>query len=371
MPPESSIATPFHLSFIHPDVTADHRAHPADALHGNAAEPQRLDPQVHEFLQQYPEAAFSTGDLARMREAYVRSRRELQAAPAALAAVEDRTIAGPGGPLPLRIYRPLQGTQAGPLPCLLYAHGGGFVLGNLESHDPLCRSLAAQGQCAVVAVDYRLAPEHRFPAAVEDVHAALRWVAETGQTHGFDTGRIAVGGDSAGGNLAAVSALLAREQGLALALQLLFYPVTDLHHHLPSHTLYGSGYRLGHANLLWYREQYLADARQMDDWRASPLRAADLGGLPPAFVITAGFDPLCDEGRRYAERLHEAGISVTHECFRGMIHGFMLMNAHLAAGHHALHRAGQALRSAFGRVRLPNSPRPSGAPAPVVAGRSA
>lgn len=333
-----------------------------------AGEPLALDPQVSDFFQKFPEAAFARGDLAQLRRGYVQARLALQAAPPALAQVRDLAMPGPGGPLALRLYRPLSfegKVLDGALPCLLYCHGGGFVLGDLESHDPLCRALATQGQCVVLAVDYRRAPEHRFPAAVEDAAAALQWAASQAAALGIDPARLAIGGDSAGGNLAAVTAITARERKLALALQLLLYPVTDLAHDLPSHTRFASGYRLTHADLLWFREQYLADAGQQADWRASPLRAPDLRGLAPAFVITAGHDPLLDEGVNYARRLHEAGVGVTHECFTGMIHGFALMTAHLAAGHHAIYRAGQALRSAFGLAQLPHAPRPPRAGRPA------
>jgi acetyl esterase len=309
-----------------------------------------LDPQARDFLQQQAGRVFSRENMVQARIAYRESRIASQAAPGPLAEVRDLVAEGAQGGLPARLYRPrsLQDAPVGGLlPCLVYFHGGGFVLGDLDSHDSLCRTLAIQGQCMVLAIDYRLAPEHRFPCAADDALAILPWLRRQAAGLGIDARRLAVGGDSAGGCLAAVAALGERDAGRPLCLQLLFYPVTDLAHDLPSHTTLGEGYGLTHANLLWYRSQYLADPHQHLDWRASPLRAASHAGLPPAFIVTAGYDALLDEGRVYAERLLQAGVTVTHECFRGMIHGFLLLSAHLAAAHHAIHRAGQALRAAF------------------------
>jgi acetyl esterase len=264
----------------------------------------------------------------------------------------------------LRLYKPFSLTGEQPaevLPCLVYFHGGGFTLGDLDSHDGLCRALSHQGQCALVAVDYRLAPENPFPAAVEDAIAAVQWVRSQAHALGLDGARLAVGGDSAGGALAAVVAIALRNQSPALAMQLLLYPVTDMAHELPSHDRLAQGYGLTREALLWFRANYLTDLSQVADWRVSPLRAdpARLAGLPPACVITAGFDPLLDEGRRYAERLQAAGVPLTYECFGGMIHGFMLMTAHVAAGRHAIYRAGQSLRATFGMTvpHLPTSAR--------------
>ncbi len=288
--------------------------------------------------------------MVQARIAYRESRMACQSAAGPLVEVKDLLAELAQGAVRARLYRPraMQGVSLdGPLPCLVYFHGGGFVLGDLDSHDPLCRALAIQGQCAVLAIDYRLAPEHRFPCATEDALAVLPWLREQASRLGIDARRLAVGGDSAGGCLAAVAALGERDAGRPLCLQLLFYPVTDLAHDLPSHASLGEGHGLTHADLLWYRSQYLTDPAQCLDWRASPMRAASHAGLAPAFIVTAGYDPLLDEGRVYAERLLQAGVTVTHECFRGMIHGFILLSAQLAAAHHAIHRAGQALRAAF------------------------
>jgi acetyl esterase len=323
-----------------------------------------LDPQVQLLLERWarePQPAYASMTPDEARRAYRESRLCLQGEPQAVAAVEslfmDKAENGAVQRIALRLYRPLLQSQnpiSGPLPCLVYFHGGGWTLGDLESHDGLCRALAQAGQCAVAAVDYRLAPEHRFPAAVEDAIAATRWIAARADVLGIDTERLAVGGDSAGGTLAAAVALALRGSNVRLVLQLLFYPATDMAHELPSHERLAEGYALTRTSLLWFRANYLSSPangrdleRNIADWRASPLRAGDLAGLPPASIVTAGFDPLVDEGRAYAERLHAAGVPLRYECFNGMIHGFLLMTGELAASRHAIHRAGQALREAF------------------------
>lgn len=324
-----------------------------------------LDPQVRNLLQsmanQPPISYYSLGPDG-ARQSYRESRQRLQGPPVGVAEVRDMQAATAAGPLGMRLYKPFSltgGQLHGALPCLVYFHGGGFTLGDLDSHDGLCRGLSHQGQCALVAVDYRLAPEHRFPAAVEDAIAAVQWVRSQAQALGLDGSRVAVGGDSAGGALAAVVAMALRGEAPALALQLLLYPITDMAHDLPSHHRLAEGYGLTRESLLWFRANYLPDPTLVSDWRASPLRG-ELAGLPPACVITAGFDPLLDEGRRYAERLLEAGVPLTYECFGGMIHGFALMTAQVAAARHAIYRAGQSLRTAFGITvpHLPASSRP-------------
>lgn len=327
-----------------------------------ADESHALDPQVRTLLES-PAARslpfYASLGAAAARQAYRESRLLLQASPVAMAEVTDILAPAACGPLRLRLYKPLSfkgEPLAGPVPCLVYFHGGGFVLGDLESHDRLCRSLAQQGQCALVAVDYRLAPEHRFPAAADDAIAAVHWVRSQAGKLGLDGERVAVGGDSAGGTLAAVAAIALRGQEVPLALQLLLYPITDMGHELPSHHRLAEGYGLTRESLLWFRAQYLPDLAMASDWRASPLRAADHAGLAPACVITAGFDPLLDEGRMYADRLLGSGVAVTYECFFGVVHGFMLMTAHVAAGRHAIQRAGQALRTAFGNLPPHRSP---------------
>jgi acetyl esterase len=242
----------------------------------------------------------------------------------AVASVQALSLPGPAGSIPARLYRPAAGDAL--LPGLVYFHGGGWTIGDLDTHDTLCRELANGSGCALVSIDYRLGPEHRFPAAVDDAIAATRAVALQSAALGIDATRLAVGGDSAGGNLAAVVALAARDAGdLPLAFQLLIYPATDLHHDAPSHTRNGQGLLLTTENIHWFRGNYLAMQEQRDDWRASPLRATDHSRLPPALMLTAGFDPLVDEGRDYADRMAAAGSVVTSVCFERQVHGFITM----------------------------------------------
>jgi len=269
-----------------------------------------------------------------------------------LARVEDLAAPGPGGDIPLRLYAP-QARSAGPLPVLLYFHGGGWVIGDLDTHDVLCRQLALAAGCAVVAVDYRLAPEHRFPAAVDDCLAATAWVAQQAERLGLDAARVAVGGDSAGGNLAAVVALHTRdarpeEKLPALALQLLIYPATDQRRGAPSHAANGEGYLLTRQSMDYYHDHYLVDARSDLDWRASPLLHQDLSRLPPALVITAGYDPLRDEGLQYAQRLTEAGNRATLVNFERMVHGFIVMGKALDEADAAIALCAYELRRALG-----------------------
>ncbi|MBE0623088.1 MAG: alpha/beta hydrolase [Burkholderiales bacterium] len=261
--------------------------------------------------------------------------------------VRDLAAPGPAGAIPLRLYRGL-GTEAGaPLPVLVYFHGGGWTIGDLDTHDIVCRTLANKARCAVVSVDYRMGPEHKFPAAVDDCVAATRWVAREATALSVDATRIAVGGDSAGGNLATVVAITLRDAGgPPLVFQALAYPATDQRMDSASHTKFGEGYLLTRNNMLWFRDNYLASA-DYDDWRASPIRAADLARLPQAHIITAGYDPLVDEGRAYSDRLVAAGVPVLYECFEGMAHGFLTMGGVVATANHALYRFGQSLAQAF------------------------
>lgn len=240
---------------------------------------------------------------------------------APVARVEDRVVAGPAGAIPARLYVPAADTR--PRGLVVYYHGGGWVVGDLDTHDPLCRFLAHEADVAVLAVDYRLAPEHRFPAAVEDARAALRAAVGEAEALGIDPGRVAVAGDSAGGNLAAVVAQLAtREGGPQLAVQLLIYPVTQLSWKHASYRLFGDGFFLTEKEMDWYRGHYLASESAALDPRASPLLAPDLRGLPPAIVLTAGFDVLRDEGEAYARRMEEAGVRVRLRRHAGQVHGF-------------------------------------------------
>ena len=260
----------------------------------------------------------------------------------------DRRIPGPGSELPIRIYQPREAKPGELLPVLVWFHGGGFVIGDLDTHDSACRMLANQADCLVVAVDYRLAPEFKFPAAVEDSMAALRWVALHARELGGDPERIAVGGDSAGGNLAAVCALLARNEGYPrLAFQLLIYPCTAPEPETPSHRKFAEGYVLTRNTITWFYKQYVRSPKEFHDFRFAPLVADDLSNLPPALLLVAGFDPLRDEGVDYAKRMIEAGNRVTLVNYEGMIHGFYLMGAAVDAAKRAIAQSAQALKEAF------------------------
>jgi acetyl esterase len=285
--------------------------------------------------------------------AYYRDRRSVtQPAPAEVALVRELAADGAHGAIPLRLYRPLGSSGTAALPVLVYYHGGGWTIGDLDTHDSLCRELANGAGCAVVSVDYRLGPEHRFPAAVVDCIAATRWVhAHAGKLR-LDASRLAVGGDSAGGNLAAVVAISARDSGdLPLAFQLLIYPATDQHRQHPSHTENGQGYLLTSDSMDYYAGHYLADRAHYDDWRASPLLHADLAALPPALVLTAGYDPLRDEGAAYAERLTAAGNRASYVCFDRQIHGFITMGKVIDEANTAVALCATELRRAFSGAR--------------------
>jgi acetyl esterase len=305
-----------------------------------------LDPQVEFVLAQIEQLGLKSFTEASPPEA----RRLFEAAtPAgageAVAAVEDRVVPGPAGEVPVRVYTP--DTQ-GPHPALVYFHGGGFVIGSIGTHDATCRALTNSARCVVVSVDYRLAPEHPFPAAPEDCYAAASWVAKNAAELGVDGERVAVGGDSAGGNLAAVVAQLARERGHPrLVHQLLIYPVTNHSFETASYAENAEGYLLEREMMRWFWNHYLANELDGADPKASPLRGTDLSGLAPATVLTAEFDPLRDEGEAYAERLREAGVPTVHTRYRGMIHGFFGMTDALDAAKAAVAQAGGELRKAY------------------------
>ena len=262
--------------------------------------------------------------------------------------VRDLAADGPVGSIPLRVYRPAGVSDSQRLPALVFFHGGGWVIGDLETHDVACRQVTAEAGVSVIAVDYRLAPEHKFPAAVDDAWAATRWIVAHADELGIDATRLAVGGDSAGGNLAAVVALLARDAGAPrIALQILTYPVTDLVSESQSYADLADGYMLTRDSMRWFRAQYLAKEADAADWRVSPLRAPSLAGLPPALVITAGYDPLRDEGEAYARRLREAGVTVDAVCFGGMIHGFVPMGKLIETAFRAVTLIAGSLRYAL------------------------
>lgn len=277
------------------------------------------------------------------REAYVAASEVLELPRARLPRVEDISIpAADGTPLPARLYA----SSRDELPVLLYTHGGGFVIGNLETHDSLCRQLALRSGAAVIALDYRLAPEHPFPTAVEDSWMALAWLARNAATLGLDAARIAVGGDSAGGTLAAVAAIHARDIGLPLRSQLLITPGTMAHADTPSHRQFASGYLLEAKGIAWFFDHYI-EAAYREDWRFAPLMADDLEGVAPACMILAECDPLVDEGMAYADALRMAKVDVSLELYRGVTHDFIKLGRMLAEAHHAQDAAAAALKKAF------------------------
>ncbi|MRJ75191.1 alpha/beta hydrolase fold domain-containing protein [Aeromicrobium sp. SMF47] len=301
-----------------------------------------LDPEMQLLLrlQRLEGPAAESVAISRGRRIIVSSSR-LAGGNQPIGAITDRTIDGPGGPLGLRFYTPRGLT--GRAPALVFFHGGGWIYGDLESHDATCRFLAEEAQVRVVAVDYRLAPEAPFPAAVDDVLAAWSWMVEHAPGLGIDPDRIAVGGDSAGGNLAAVVAQQTAGSASAPAFQLLIYPVTDFLNRAPSRTTYAEGFFLTKAFMDLAEENYLVGGEDRSDPRLSPLYG-DVSGVAPAYVVTAGFDPLLDEGDAYAEKLREAGVPVEHVREDGLIHGFVNMVAIGRTAPKAVRRAAAALQ---------------------------
>jgi acetyl esterase len=291
--------------------------------------PVTLDPDAAAVFKAFQEAgrpAYETLTAPQAREFYLAGRVVSNPEPPELRSVTPLSIPASHGSIPARIYTPKTLRLAGGLaPCLVFFHGGGWVIGDLDSHDVVCRKLADEGELIVISVDYRLAPEHKFPAAVDDAIASTKWIAENAKRLGVDASRLMVGGDSAGGNLAAVVSLAARDgNGPPIAGQVLIYPATDFSMKHPSHSEPETSILLTHSVIRWFCNHYLAGA-DIDDWRASPARARTLAGLPPAYVLTAGADPLRDEGDEYARRLKEAGVPVTYRHFAGQFHGFFTM----------------------------------------------
>jgi acetyl esterase len=263
----------------------------------------------------------------------------------AVARVENRTIPGPVQPIPIRIYWPVTGRR---LPVLVYFHGGGWVIGNLDQVDPQCRALANGAQCVVVNVDYRLAPEHKYPAAVEDAYAAVQYVSQHAAEFDADAGRIAVGGDSAGGTLATVACLMARDSGgPPIVFQLLVYPVTDYDDNRPSMAEFADGYLLTRSLMKYFWGHYVASPEEGRGPHASPINATSLKGLPPALVLTAECDPIRDQGEAYARRLQEAGVPVTAKRYAGAIHVFFNLGGAIDSGKEAVSDAAAALHKAF------------------------
>ena len=290
--------------------------------------PVVLDPDavaVYKAFQEAGRPAYETLTPPEAREYYMQARLVANPEPPELLSAESLAIPSPHGRIPARIYTPKKLRKAdGLAPGLVFFHGGGWVIGNLETHDVVCRKLAHESEMIVMSVDYRLAPEHRFPAAVEDAVTATKWLGANAKALGVDASRLVVGGDSAGGNLAAVVSLDARENGPRLAGQLLVYPATDFSRKHPSHSEPETSILLTHTVVTWFMNNYLGDA-DINDWRASPARARTLAGLPPAYVLTVGGDPLRDEGDEFAARLKEAGVAVAYRHFPGQFHGFFTM----------------------------------------------
>ena len=309
-----------------------------------------IDPQAREFLDRLAAAALPTTD--RLSVAQARAQMEVSTRflgrPPRVEAVRDVKIDGPGGEIPVRVVTPLRAGQ-GPLPVVVYFHGGGWVVGDLASHESLCRAMANASGAIVASVGYRLAPEHRFPAAAEDAFAAFRWFSEQAVEVGGDPSRVAVCGDSAGGNLAAVVALMARDGGRpGPTLQVLAYPALDADPETESYRRFAEGYFLTRNEMMWYWDQYVPDVAERSRPYAAPLRAEDLSGLAPALVLTAGYDVLRDEGEHYARRLDAAGVAVTLTRYPGMIHGFLRRYPFFDEGRRAVDEIATALRSAFG-----------------------
>jgi acetyl esterase len=309
----------------------------------------RLDPEARAYLEasaalglpSIPEqGAVAAREAARLRAPL------LAGEPEPVERVEDHTLPGPAGPIPVRLYAP---AASSPLPVLAFFHGGGWVTGDLDTHDSACRALANRARCLVVAVDFRCAPEHRFPAALEDCWATVEWLHREAAGLGGDPARIAACGDSAGGNLAAAVALRARDRGgPPIAAQVLVYPVLDFDLDTPSYLANGSGYGLTRDAMRWYWEQYLGEEGDGHLPEASPLRAGDLSGLAPALIVTCEYDPLRDEGVAYGRRLAAAGVQVESIDEAGMIHGYFRMAGVVSRARKSWDDCGRFLRERFG-----------------------
>ena len=312
-----------------------------------------IDPQVEKIVHwahrarqpKYPEVG-----AAKARELYAKAIATLDVAPAPMHDVADLDVALEGRTLKVRQYAPWPHSWAEPRPALLFFHGGGFTIGSIDTHDRVCRMLAQGGDCLVFSVDYRLAPEHKFPAAADDAFDSLGWLLAEAHALGVDPQRIAVGGDSAGGTLAAACALHARDRGWPLALQLLIYPGLCSRQGTESHRRYASGYLLDADVIQWFFANYLRSDADRDDWRFAPLLAPDLRGLAPAWIAVAEYDPLIDEGVEYAHRLAQAGVPTELRQYPGMIHAFFQHAGFVAAARRAHADACRALAGALHRA---------------------
>jgi acetyl esterase len=306
-----------------------------------------LTPAMHHVLERMARAShvpMHALSAQQARAAYEAGAGVLDIPPHKLARVEALQIpARDGSPIAARLYAP----AAEALPLLVYFHGGGFTVGSVATHDSLCRHLSHLAHCAVVSVDYRLAPEYKFPTAVHDAWDAVQWLAGQGVALGVDSARLAVGGDSAGGTLAAVCAILARDAGLPLALQLLFYPGCAAHQDTPSHKTFEKGFVLEESHITYFFNQYITSVADRDDWRFSPLNAPDVDGVAPAWIGLAECDPLVDEGVMYADKLRLAGVAVDLEIYRGVVHEFIKMGRAIPEALQAHADAARALQQAF------------------------
>jgi len=306
----------------------------------------RLDPEVRALLEEadvLKPPRIETMTVAEARASRSISFKKNGGVPVALGSVEELKIPRPGGEIPARIYaNEPGGLRTG----LVYFHGGGYVIGDLDTHDALCRALAHESDAVVIAIDYRRAPENKFPAAVEDAHVATLWIAQHAAQLGIDAGRLAIGGDSAGGSLATVTAMRCRDANSpALAAQVLLYPVLDISSfETGSYLEFAENYQLTRKGMQWFAAHYLASSEDGLNPEASPLLAKNLAGLPPTLVVTAEFDPLRDEGEKYAERMRAAGVAVTATRYPGMIHGFAAMLGQLNAGRQVIRDAGTFMR---------------------------
>ena len=304
-----------------------------------------LDPQIITVMEAVAALGLPPNNEVSPEQARINGKLRPRAPGPEVGKVEDRTIPGPAGEIPVRIYTP---EGSGPFPGLAWFHGGGWVVGDLDTADSSARNLCALANCVVVSVDYRLAPETKFPGAADDCYAATQWLAANAGSLNVDGSRIATGGDSAGGNLSAAVSLMSRDRGgCELVFQLLVYPVTERNFDNVSYIQNGEGYSLTRDGMIWFWDHYLASDADAVNPYAAPMHANDLSGLPPALVITAEYDPLRDEGEAYARKLAEAGVSTTCTRYDGMIHGFFGMPAAVDRAKDAVNQAASCLREAF------------------------
>ena len=312
-----------------------------------------LDPQIKQVMEDTAALGLPAPYTVSPEEARANAKKRPRSPGPEVAKVEDRSIPGPDSDVPVRVYTP-QGN--GPFPILAWYHGGGWVVGDLESADATARDLCVGGECVVVSVDYRLAPDAKFPGPANDCWAATTWAVENAVSINGDASRLAVGGDSAGGNIAAAMCLMAADQGgPEIVFQLLIYPVTDVDFTTVSYDDNAEGYGLTKVTMEWYWDHYLESMADASNPYAAPLQAKSLAGQPPALVITAEYDPLRDEGEAYAKRLSEAGVATTATRYDGVIHGFFNMNAVVDKSQQAVDEASAALRNAFARSGAPSA----------------